>query len=336
MKAALRDRVDAATLDAVGERYSIGVSDHLLDRMGMTESPVARQYLPDIRELSDAPQDRPDPIGDQAHSPVKGIVHRYPNRALLMPLEVCAVYCRFCFRREKVGQDGHGLLSPEDLRTALGYIGRATALREIILTGGDPFVLSPRRMAFIVDALNAMSHIRILRFHTRVPVADPARVTEELCALLSASSKPIYVVIHVNHMDEMDARTDAVFAALRRASCILLSQSVLLKGVNDNADALVSLFQGLVERGVKPYYLHHPDLAPGTSHFRLSPDRGQALMKEVRGQVSGLAMPTYVLDIPGGYGKVPIGACHLERRGESTYSVEDSHGHLHSYDPGAT
>ncbi len=333
--ARLNALVDASTLQAVADRYAVGVSDHLLDTITSVDGPLARQYLPDLRELDDTPGDRRDPIGDAAYSPVKGIVHRYPNRALLMPLELCAVYCRFCFRREKVGQAGHGLLTPDELGAALGYIRRTEALREVILTGGDPLILSPRRLAYILETLDSINHVRIIRFHTRVPVADPARVTREVCDILSHARKPVYVVVHVNHIDELDARNDAALTDLRKSGCVLLSQSVLLKGVNDSADALAGLFQGLAERGIKPYYLHHPDLAPGTSHFRLDPHRGQSLMKDVRARVSGLAMPVYVLDIPGGYGKVPIGPCHLARDGENAYSAEDSHGQLHPYDPGA-
>jgi lysine 2,3-aminomutase len=324
----------ARTVEDVAARYRVAVSDYLLDHIGANASgPLGRQYLPDTRELDRAPADRADPIGDAAHSPVPGIVHRYPNRVLLMPLETCAVYCRFCFRRERVGQAGHGLLSDADLTGALGYIAHTPAIREVILTGGDPFILSPRRLETILGALAKIDHVKIVRFHTRVPVADPKRVTDTLCTLLGACEKTLYVVTHVNHADELTPAAERTFHGLRRAGCILLSQSVLLKGINDTAEALAALFQGLAERGVKPYYLHHPDLAEGTGHFRLPPEIGQALMRDVRAQVSGLAMPLYVLDIPGGYGKVPIQSCHIRQEGDA-YTVVDGKGHRHEYDPG--
>jgi lysine 2,3-aminomutase len=325
---------DAARLTPVAERYSIGLSASLMNMIRRNpDGPVARQYMPDERELETTPGERSDPIGDDTYSPVRGIVHRYPNRVLLMPLETCAVYCRFCFRRENIGQDGHGLLSTEDLAAALGYIRDTPAIREVILTGGDPMVLSERRLGTILEALNDIDHVRIIRIHTRLPVADPDRLADGLYAVLARSGKPVYVALHINHADEITPAMDKAFARLRRAGCILLSQTVLLKDVNDSVDALADLFQALVERGVKPYYLHHPDMAPGTSHFRVAPAVGQEIVRVLRGRISGLGMPTYVLDIPGGYGKVPIAASHLARTGNGLYTVLDIHGRIHDYDP---
>jgi lysine 2,3-aminomutase len=334
-QAGLLTEEEAARLEPVAERYSVALSKSLIDIIRRDpHGPVARQYMPNALELETSPAERADPIGDDPHSPVRGVVHRYPNRVLLMPLEVCAVYCRFCFRREKVGQEGHGILSAEDMAKALGYIRDTPAIREVIITGGDPFVLSERRLNTIFQALNDIDHVKIIRVHTRLPVADPAKLAEDLYASLARCLKPVYVVVHINHADEMTPAMDRAFERLRRAGCILLSQSVLLKGVNDSVMALAALFQGLVERGVKPYYLHHPDLAPGTGHFRVAPEVGQDLVRAVRAQISGLAMPTYVLDIPGGYGKVPIGESHLARTDVGGYAVVDVHGVVHDYDPG--
>ncbi len=325
----------AARLEPIAERYSIAVPPDMVDAIRHDPAgPIARQYMPDVRELENGSGDRPDPIGDAAHSPVKGIVHRYPNRVLLMPLETCAVYCRFCFRREKVGRDGHGLLPENDLAIALDYIRTHDAVREVILTGGDPLILSERRLRGILEALDGIAHVKIVRVHTRLPVADPARLTDALYACFAACRKPLYVVIHVNHADELNEAADAAFTRLRRSGCILLSQSVLLKDVNDSVEALATLFQALVEHGVKPYYLHHPDLAPGTGHFRLPPETGQRLMRSLRGRISGLAVPTYVLDVPGGHGKVPLTPCHLEKDPAGGYTVIDIHGRIHAYDPG--
>jgi lysine 2,3-aminomutase len=331
----MNDNPSDKTLTEVARRYRVTVSDYLEDRITGNESgPLAKQYRPDILELDDHPAEQSDPIGDEAHSPVPGIVHRYENRVLLKPLELCAVYCRFCFRRASVGQPDHGILSDDKLQAALDYIRDAEKVREVILTGGDPLILSPRRLQPILETLDTIDHIKILRIHTRLPVADPARITDALRNALSVTRKPIYVVLHVNHAEELTAEAGNAFSRLRRAGCILLSQSVLLKSINDSVGALAGLFQGLAELGVKPYYLHHPDLAPGTGHFRVKPEDGQALMERVRQKVSGLAMPLYVLDIPGGYGKVPIQNGQLEKTDEGLYRVRDPKGHIHLYDPG--
>lgn len=319
-------------IEKVMEKYAVSVTDAVMETIDLANphDPVGLQYLPSAKELVTTAREREDPIGDDAYAPVKGIVHRYPDRVLLKPVHVCAVYCRFCFRREKVGP-GSEMLSAEALEAALDYIRQTPVIWEVILTGGDPFVLSPRRLSAIMTALNAIEHVKVIRFHTRVPVADPSRVTDELVAAL-ASKKAVYVVIHANHANEL---TDKVRVSLRRISSAgipLLSQSTLLKGVNDHPDTLENLFRALTALRVKPYYLHHPDLAPGTSHFRLTIDQGRAATTPLRGKLSGIAQPLYVLDIPGGYGKVPAGQAWIEPAGQS-YRVTDPAGCQHDYDP---
>jgi lysine 2,3-aminomutase len=312
-------------LRAVTEKYAVSVTDDVLDTMAAhtTDDPVGKQYIPDAAELITTPEERDDPIGDDDHSPVKGIVHRYPDRALLKPVHVCAVYCRFCFRREKVGP-GSETLSSDELAAALDYIRKTPAIWEVIVTGGDPFVLSPRRLKEIVAALNDIPHVQVIRFHTRVPVADPSRVTDDMLAALD-SAKAVYIVYHVNHVNEL---TDKVRAVTQRFICAgipLLSQSTLLKGVNDKTETLERLFRALTAMKIKPYYLHHPDKAPGTSHFRMTVAEGQAVAGGLWGKMSGIAQPHYVLDIPGGFGKVPIG--------KSWVSAEDKEGEYHVTDP---
>lgn len=320
-------------LNDVAARYTVRLTPHIVQsiRPGATNDPVARQYQPDVRELETTPAEHVDPIGDHTHSPVKGIVHRYPDRALLMPVEICAAYCRFCFRRERVGHNENAILPDADLDTALDYIRAAPGIREVILSGGDPLVLSPRRLKTILGALDEIAHVKSLRIHTRLPLVDPDRINEALTAVIESLQKPVYIVIHVNHRQELTPAVRLGLKRLRRAGAILLSQSVLLKDVNDSARALEDLFCALVENGVKPYYLHHPDLAPGTAHFRVPVATGQAIMQSLRGRVSGLALPTYVLDIPGGYGKVPIGPTCLEQTADGTYRVMDWQGQIHQY-----
>jgi lysine 2,3-aminomutase len=311
----------------VAERYAVAVTPAMLDAIDPHDAadPVARQFIPSSAELTTTPDELADPIGDVPHSPVKGIVHRYPDRVLLKPTHACAVYCRFCFRREMVGPGG-AALSPDELDAALDYIRARPQIWEVILTGGDPLVLSPRRLKEIVAAIDAIPHVGVIRIHTRVPVVDPARISEELIDALRAD-KAVYVLLHANHPRELTAEALAACRRLTDAGIPMLSQSVLLKGVNDDPATLEALLRAFVRNRIKPYYLHHADMAPGTSQFRTSIEEGQALMRDLRGRVSGLCQPTYVLDIPGGAGKVPVGPSYVHGDG----MVEDPWGKTHEY-----
>jgi lysine 2,3-aminomutase len=315
------DRVIAASVVAVPPALAA-----LIDPADPAD-PIARQFVPAADEAYSAPEERADPIGDEAFSPLKGLVHRYPDRVLLKPILVCPVYCRFCFRREAVG-DADATLAPADLEAAFAYIAARPQIREIIVTGGDPLMLNPARLTDLVARAAALPQVEVLRFHTRVPVADPDRVTADLVAALKgvAGGPAVWVSVHVNHPRELSARCAAALARLADAGLPLLSQSVLLRGVNDDAATLEALFRALIRHRVRPYYLHHPDLARGTSHFRPSLAEGQALMRALRGRLSGIAQPTYVLDIPGGAGKVPVGPDWLEEGG-----VSDPWGGVHAY-----
>jgi lysine 2,3-aminomutase len=307
--------VDA--LEAVAARYAIAVTPAVAALIDPADplDPIGLQYLPSPEELVSAPGEQADPIGDKIHAPVKGIVHRYPDRLLLTATYACAVYCRFCFRREVVGPGGAGGLTPAELDGALAYIAGHPEVWEVILTGGDPLVLSPRRIADLVRRIGDIPHVKILRVHTRLPVADPEKVSEALVEALSGSRLTLAVGIHVNHARELTPAADAALARLAGAGALLLSQTVLLRGVNDRVEVLGDLMRALVERGVRPYYLHHPDPAPGTARFRVSLAEGQALVRGLRGRYSGLCQPTYVLDIPGGFGKVPAGPAWIESDG---------------------
>jgi lysine 2,3-aminomutase len=326
--AGLIDASDLATLERVAAQYAVAITPAMTT---LADDPaIARQFLPTAAELVTAPEERADPIGDDAHSPVAGIVHRYPDRVLLKANHACAVYCRFCFRREMVGPEGLRPLSPAQLEAAFGYVAAHPEIWEVIVTGGDPFILSVRRIADLMRRLDAVDHVKVVRFHTRVPAVEPARVTEGLVAALKASSKAVYVALHADHPAELTPAARAACAKLVDAGIPMLGQSVLLKGVNDDAATLEALFRAMVETRIKPYYLHHADLAPGTGHFRTSIAEGQGLMRALRGRVSGLCQPTYVLDIPGGHGKVPVGPDYLAGGG-----VEDPNGVRHAYPPQA-
>ena len=319
----------------VGERYAMAIPPAMASLIDPSDAddPIARQFIPDVRELVRHPSEHLDPIGDDAKSPVFGIVHRYSDRVLLKLTSVCPVYCRFCFRREMVGPGKTPALSNAKLSAALSYIGAHPEIWEVILTGGDPFVLSPRRIAEVTAALGEIPHIKVLRWHTRVPAVAPELASNALIDALQSSTKTVYVSLHANHPREMTAIARAACARIIDAGIAMVSQTVLLKGVNDDADTLEALMRAFVETRVKPYYLHHGDLAPGTAHFRTTIAQGQALMCMLRARLSGLAIPTYVLDIPGAHGKVPIGPDYLSKSPASpAYTVRDSQGQNHTYE----
>ena len=316
-----------AELAAVAERYAIGLTPalaRLIDKRD-PEDPIARQFVPDARELLRHPAEADDPIGDDAKSPVEGLVHRYPDRVLIKLASVCAVYCRFCFRRERVGP-GRGVLGPAAFEAALDYVRARPKVWEVILTGGDPLTLSPRRIAETTAAVAAIGHVKALRWHTRLPVAAPERVTGAMARALDAGDKTVVVAIHINHPREITEETRAACRRLAGRGVLLVGQTVLLKGVNDDADVLDALMRACVEARIKPYYLHHGDLAPGTAHWRVPIAEGQALMAALRARLSGLALPTYVLDIPGGHGKVPIGPSSLRPDESGGWRVIDASG----------
>lgn len=323
IRAGLASEADRAALAAVGERYAVAIPDTVRGLITQRDDAIGRQFVPDAAELVEAPHERADPIGDDALSPLPGIVHRYEDRVLLKPLLVCPVYCRFCFRREHVGPDG-GLLTEAQLEAAYGYIAARPALREVILTGGDPLMLSPRRMRAILERLAAIPHVETIRLHSRLPLTAPERLTEALAEALDVE-RPVWLVVHANHAREFTPEGRAALLRVQRRGIPVLGQSVLLRGVNDSATALEALFRAMISARVKPYYLHQLDPAPGTARFHVPIAEGQALLRQLRGRVTGLAWPTYVLDIPGGHGKVPIGPDYLD----SGEAVRDPAGITH-------
>jgi lysine 2,3-aminomutase len=332
-----------AELEEVAARYAIAVTPEIAALIDPDDpaDPIAQQFIPSAQELVAAPGENADPIGDETHSPVPGIVHRYPDRVLFKLVQVCAVYCRFCFRREMVGPGKPNALSDDAYRAALDYIRSHKEIWEVILTGGDPLMLSPRRLAEIMADLADIDHVRIIRIHTRVPVVDPMRVSPEMVAALKVEGATTWIAVHANHAIEFSDAARTACARLADAGIPLVSQSVLLRGVNDDVATLEALMRSFVENRIKPYYLHHGDLAPGTAHLRTTLEHGQELMRALRGRVSGLCQPEYVLDIPGGHGKAPVGPSYLsqpdsEQRdtlSETRYRVVDYCGEVHFYPP---
>lgn len=325
VEAGLYDAGDLETLERLHSLLPIAITP-TMSAILEPGGPIALQLVPSPEELDVSPEELRDPIGDAAHSPVRGVVHRYPNRALLMPTQVCAVYCRFCFRRDNVGE---GVLDEAALATALNYLRDTPTIREVILTGGDPMVYSARRLAELLQTLAAIPHIRHLRVHTRVPLVAPERVEAAMVQAL-LTTRPVTVVVHVNHPTELTAEGRQALDRLARGGVPLASQTVLLRGVNDDADTLEELFWSLLENRVRPYYLHQLDRARGTGRFRVPLARGRQLMRELRRRLPGIALPEYVLDIPGGYGKVPVGPQYLRPDGEG-WEVTDLSGTAHAY-----
>ncbi|GLR88326.1 lysine-2,3-aminomutase-like protein [Bradyrhizobium iriomotense] len=337
---------ELAALERVASRYAVAITPELADLIDSSDSddPIARQFVPNAAELEVRQGEDADPIGDHVWSPVHGIVHRYPDRVLFKLVHVCAVYCRFCFRREMVGPGKENALSESAYRAAIDYIRAHSEIWEVILTGGDPLMLSPRRMGEIMADLAEIEHVKIIRLHTRVPVADPDRVSEEMVSALRVEGATTWVALHANHARELTDKARAVCARLVDAGIPMVSQSVLLRGVNDNVAALSDLMRAFVECRIKPYYLHHGDLAPGTAHLRTTLAEGQDLMRALRGRVSGLCQPEFVLDLPGGAGKSPVGPNYVlaaqntaptkgDAAAETRYRIVDYCGDVHLYPP---
>ena len=323
-----------AALQPVAERYAIAVTPAMNDLINRADphDPIGLQFIPDTRELTVSKGEADDPIGDFSHSPLEGLVHRYPDRVLVKLTHICPVYCRFCFRREMVGPGKSEALSEDHLDAIYSYINAHPEIWEVIVTGGDPLILSPRRLQDFTTRLAAIDHVRVLRWHTRVPSVDPVRVTDELARALVSAGKSVWLALHVNHPREMTRECRDAIARLKHAGLNLISQSVLLKGVNDDVYTLTDLMRAFVEAGVKPYYLHQGDLAPGTAHFRTTIAEAKALIDGLRGRVSGLAQPLYVIDLPGGAGKVPVAALSCEIDGEG-WRIRDWQGYTHAYPP---
>lgn len=317
-------------IDAVAKEFSFAMTATMQQQATTdAQDPVAMQFVPHENELTFLDEERVDPIGDETHTKVKGIIHRYPDRCLFKPVNVCPVYCRFCFRREKVGP-GSETLTASELDAAFEYIRQHPEIWEVIITGGDPLILKPKMLEHFLKRLDEIDSVAVVRLHTRVPIVDPERMTNEMLNALELSNKACYLVIHANHANEFSSQAQAVCKRLVQSGVVLLGQSVLLKGINDNIDALSDLMRTMIRNRIKPYYLHHADLAKGTSHFRTTIKQGQDLMQQLRGRFSGICQPTYVLDIPGGHGKVPIHHNYVQES-ESCYCIEDYRGQVHAY-----
>src|ERR1044071_1474928 len=297
------------------QAYNVRAPAHYMSLVNWSDpnDPIRLQTIPLAEELRWDAREEEDPIGDHARSPVPRLTHRYPDRVLLYPSYQCAVYCRHCFRKESLS-DSNDQFADEKLQPAFRYIEEHPEVCEVILTGGDPLMLSNSRLESLRQRLEAIPHVRMMRFHSRIPVVLPSRINPELVRVLKGRLM-VCIVTHFNHANEIAPANVEAARLLREGGFMLLNQTVLLKGVNDDTEKLRTLFRELVYTlGIKPYYLHHCDLTRGLTHFRTTIDRGRDLMRQLRGHTSGLCIPTYVLDLPGGYGKTPLGPDYVEQR----------------------
>lgn len=322
----VRDAAAAATFPVRAPPRYLDLIDWADER-----DPIRRQVIPSAAELVHDPREREDPIGDLAHSPVPRLTHRYPDRVLLYPTYQCAVYCRHCFRKDSLADDDAASYTDDLLTPALDYIAAHPEIREVILTGGDPLILGDDRLERLRRRIEAIGHIRLLRLHTRIPVVLPTRVGPGLVRALKGRLM-VCLVTHFNHVREITPETVDAARLLREAGFLLLNQTVLLRGVNDDPEALRSLFRELVYAlGIRPYYLHHCDATRGLTHFRTTIDRGLELMTALRGHISGLCVPHYVLDLPGGDGKIPLGPSYVEARAGFEWSFKTFDGRPCNY-----
>lgn len=292
--------------------------------------PILRQVLPDPRELVVDPRERLDPIGDIAFRPVPNLTHRHPDRVLLFPTDRCAVHCRHCFRRNEL-HDADDAPGVTGLDQAFAYIKEHTEIREVILTGGDPLTLSDQELQLLRARIENIPHIRLIRFHSRVPVVSPARITRTFIEAVTGRL-PVTLVTHFNHPRELASGSVSACMRLKDSGITVMNQGVLLRGVNDDALVLEQLFAELFyHAGVVPYYLHHCDLTLGLRHFRTSIDTGLRIMKAIRTRLSSICVPLYVLDLPGGYGKINLEGDRVVSRNGYNWVFKDDFGNLHHY-----
>ncbi len=291
--------------------------------------PIRRQSVPLAAEFNFSPHELVDPCAEDRDSPVPGVVHRYPDRVLLLTTEQCAVYCRHCTRRRLVGEKKQ-VAAPSKLDAAFEYIRSNKKIRDVLISGGDPFMLEDDALENIIKTIRAMPHVEFLRIGTRVPVALPQRITEQFVAMLKKYS-PIWVSIHFNHPREVTKRCKFACDLLADSGIPLGSQTVLLKGINDRPFVMKKLMHELLKIRVRPYYIYQCDPVKGTSHFRTPVAVGINIIEKLRGHTSGYAIPTYVIDAPGGGGKIPVGPNYVISQAKGRYTLRNYRSKIYTY-----
>ena len=306
--------------------YPAKASRYYLDLVKRVGTPLARQVIPSMEELETVYGLALDPLCEEDQSPVPGVIHRYPDRVILAVTDRCALYCRHCMRKRRI-ESNH----PFDIEEAVAYLERTPSVRDAIISGGDPLMLDDAALLHIVSVLRKVKSIETIRIHTRIPCTLPSRVTRGLATRLSAFA-PIFVNTHFNHPAELTCEAKAACGHFVDAGIPVGCQSVLLKGVNDSAETLAELFRGLLRMRVRPYYLHHPDAIAGTHHLRVDLEEGLAIYGKIRGFLSGMAVPPYMIDLPGGGGKVPVWpGMPMKRDANGWIAVKNHEGRIHRY-----
>ncbi len=305
--------IDPAPLEAVCKRYPLRITPYYAGLIRETGDPIWRQCVPDTAELDDAGLPS-DPLAEDANSPVPALVHRYPDRGLLLAGNSCAGYCRFCTRKRRIGRSEHGI-SFAELQQGIDTIARTPQIRDVLISGGDPLLLNDRMLAELLGRLQKIAHVEIIRIGSRIPVVLPERITPALCQVLERC-KPLYLNTHFNHPRELTTESWQACARLTDAGVVLGNQTVLLRDVNDNLDTLLELNRNLLQMRIRPYYLHQMDLTAGSGHFRVRVEKGSDLVAGLRGRITGMGIPQYVIDLPGGKGKVPVNSDYVESWGD--------------------
>lgn len=321
--------VNPAELEAAAADYPVRINDYFMKLMQEKGAPIALQVVPSAAETEQGVAAHyEDPLAEEADSPVRGLVHRYPDRVLLMVTTQCPIYCRFCTRKRIIGKPG--IISMATIEAGIDYIRRHPEIRDVLLSGGDPLMVKDAVLEKILRALRAIPHVEILRIGTRVPCALPQRVTPALCAMLTRYH-PLYMNIHFNHPDEITPEVKRACDLLADAGIPLGSQTVLLKGINDDPEVMKALMHKLLTIRVKPYYLYQADLVKGTEHFRTTVEKGLEIMEALQGHTTGFAVPKYVIDAPGGGGKVPVSPQTLIGLGPDDAIIKNYEGHTYRY-----
>ena len=326
-----RFNVDIKALAAVTRRYPMLISPHYFSLIDNMDDPLWKQAIPDVVELEDH-QNMEDPLAEEPQSPVPAVIHRYPARVIFLVSNRCAMYCRHCMRKRKVGEEDlhFGEKRSRRIEEGLQYIKSTPAINEVILSGGDPLLLGTEQLDKILSALKACENVRIIRIHTRTLCTLPSRITDDLVLMLT-KYHPVYINTHFNHPREITPASTNACAKLANAGIPLGCQTVLLKGVNDNAITMGKLMTQLLENRIKPYYLHHPDPVAGTAHFRPDISVGLEIMKHMRGRLSGMCIPQYMIDLPGGGGKLPLIPDYVKSRSPKTIQAENYLGKICDY-----
>ena len=319
--------VDPRPLEAVAERYPMRVNPYYLSLIKSVGDPIWKQAVPAEEELHDSVC-MDDPLDEENQSPVPNLVHRYPDRVLFLVCSECAMYCRFCTRKRKVGGESM-VIDRQTLEAGIAYIRSRPEVRDVILSGGDPLLLGDERLEWILKELRAISHVEIIRIGTRVPVVLPQRITPALVRILRRYH-PLYINTHFNHPDEITETSAKACGRLADVGIPLGNQTVLMRGINDDPVVMKRLMQKLLTIRVKPYYIYQADMVQGTDHFRTSVEEGIEIVRALRGHTSGMGVPAYVIDAPGGGGKIPILPDYLQSLGEQVV-LKNYQGQTYTY-----